>query len=362
MGDWWISNPFKEEYFEPASLSISEKEKLLELASDTTLKNLFIGGMVNLPPIPTNKPGVEPKRPPKPVNITSLVKLSPLHANFIDVTWNCDYGQGYVIAVYLVSKIVSAELLKRMRAKGARQSDYTRGLIKEKLSEDADSEIATTSLRVSLVCPLGKMRMVTPCRASTCYHLQCFDANTFLMMNERKPTWVCPVCDKPAPFDSLMIDGYFQDVLRSSRLAPDSTEIQLHQDGLWSTLTLKEDKTEILALTTNKPNQPIEETISDDIEVIGESSSTSSKVEPKTVIEAVTVDLTLSDSEDDYREEDEKENIKTTPDSSNQTTSDEKCESGTTNRASLLASASNATTMKKTTSSDDDDVIMIDLT
>nr|CAD7260344.1 unnamed protein product [Timema shepardi] len=360
------------------------------------------------PPIPTNKPGVEPKRPPKPVNITSLVKLSPLHANFIDVTWNCDYGQGYVIAVYLVSKIVSAELLKRMRAKGARQSDYTRGLIKEKLSEDADSEIATTSLRVSLVCPLGKMRMVTPCRASTCYHLQCFDANTFLMMNERKPTWVCPVCDKPAPFDSLMIDGYFQDVLRSSRLAPDSTEIQLHQDGLWSTLTLKEDKTEILALTTNKPNQLIEETISDDIG------------EPKTVVEAVTVDLTLSDSEDDYREEDDKENIKTTPDSSNPTTSDEKCESGigkvelkevnphlcggrvenhlgkttlsspdrdsnlnlpvlssraqhdkrviqlrhrgTTDRASLLASASNATTMKKTTSSDDDDVIMIDLT
>nr|CAD7402410.1 unnamed protein product [Timema poppensis] len=48
MGDRWISNPFKEEYFEPTSLSIPLKEKLLELASDTTLKNLFNGGMVNL--------------------------------------------------------------------------------------------------------------------------------------------------------------------------------------------------------------------------------------------------------------------------------------------------------------------------
>ncbi|CAG2060797.1 unnamed protein product, partial [Timema podura] len=157
------------------------------------------------PPIPTNKPGVEPKRPPKPVNITSLIKLSPLHANFIDVTWNCDYGRGYVIAVYLVSKLVSAELLKRMRAKGARQSDYTRGLIKEKLSEDADSEIATTSLRVSLVCPLGKMRMVTPCRASTCYHLQCFDANTYLMMNERKPTWTNKL-DQPKEEETILDD------------------------------------------------------------------------------------------------------------------------------------------------------------
>lgn len=37
-------------------------------------------------------------------------------------------------------------------------------LVKEKLKEDADGEIATTELRVSLMCPLGKMRMTTPCR------------------------------------------------------------------------------------------------------------------------------------------------------------------------------------------------------
>lgn len=36
--------------------------------------------------------------------------------------------------------------------------------VKEKLNEDADCEIATTMLRVSLICPLGKMRMTTPCR------------------------------------------------------------------------------------------------------------------------------------------------------------------------------------------------------
>lgn len=79
--------------------------------------------------------------------------------------------------------------------------------VKEKLKEDADCEIATTSLRVSLMCPLGKMRMMTPCRATTCQHLQCFDASLFLQMNERKPTWNCPVCDKPATYDNLVIDG-----------------------------------------------------------------------------------------------------------------------------------------------------------
>lgn len=54
---------------------------------------------------------------------------------------------------------------------------------------------------------LVKMRLSVPCRAETCAHLQCFDAVFYLQMNEKKPTWLCPVCDKPAPYDQLIIDG-----------------------------------------------------------------------------------------------------------------------------------------------------------
>lgn len=54
------------------------------------------------------------------------------------------------------------------------------------------------------------MRMQIPCRASTCTHLQCFDASLYIQMNEKKPTWICPVCDKPAAFDALVIDGWAQ--------------------------------------------------------------------------------------------------------------------------------------------------------
>lgn len=55
--------------------------------------------------------------------------------------------------------------MKRLEAKGIKPDDFTRGLIKEKFkAEDADNEIATTVLRVSLACPLGKARMKTPCR------------------------------------------------------------------------------------------------------------------------------------------------------------------------------------------------------
>ena len=63
-----------------------------------------------------------------------------------------------------------------------------------------------TCVRV-LAVQLGKMRLMIPCRALTCSHLQCFDATLYIQMNEKKPTWVCPVCDKKAPYEHLIIDG-----------------------------------------------------------------------------------------------------------------------------------------------------------
>jgi E3 SUMO-protein ligase PIAS1/E3 SUMO-protein ligase PIAS2 len=218
--------------------------------------------MCQLPnPIPTNKPGVDPKRPPRPVNITPHVKLCPTVGNVIYVQWGTEYNRGFVISCYLVRKLTSSQLLQRMKSKGIKPADYTRGLIKEKFSEDADCEIATTLLKVSLICPLGKMRMSTPCRASTCLHLQCFDASLYLQMNERKPTWNCPVCDKPALYENLVIDGYFQDVVASNKLSSDDNEIQLHKDGSWSTLLNKQD---MCSIDTPVKTQKIE-VISDDI-------------------------------------------------------------------------------------------------
>ncbi|XP_055379728.1 E3 SUMO-protein ligase PIAS3 isoform X3 [Condylostylus longicornis] len=279
--------------------------------------------MCQLPnPIPTNRPNVEPKRPPRPVNVTSNVKLSPTVTNNVTVQWCPDFSRGYVFSAYLVRKLTSAQLLHRMKTKGIKPADFTRALIKEKLTEDADCEIATTMLKVSLICPLGKMKMSIPCRASTCSHLQCFDASLFLQMNERKPTWNCPVCDKPALYESLVIDGYFQEVLASALLGSDDTEIQLHKDGSWSTHVMK-NEAQILD-TSSKSVQKVE-VISDDLELIttepevkpksiapvtipiatvtptvtSNSNNNSNTNEPTSTTNNDTVDLTLSDSDDD---------------------------------------------------------------
>ena len=155
----------------PASISVKINSKLCPLPN----------------PLPTNKPGVEPRRPPRPINITALSKLSSTAPNTINVSWAVEPGAGYTVSVYLVESLTYKDLLDGLRAKGLRQPDYTVALIKEKLA-DKDQEIATTSCKVSLACPLGMMRMTNPCRASTCDHLQCFDAALYLQMNERKVT------------------------------------------------------------------------------------------------------------------------------------------------------------------------------
>ena len=70
----------------------------------------------------------------------------------------------WVVAIFLVVKLTSDDLLDRLKKKGTREPDYTRNLIIQKLNND-DDDVATTSLKVSVTCPLGKMRMKVRSRA-----------------------------------------------------------------------------------------------------------------------------------------------------------------------------------------------------
>ncbi|XP_008308786.1 E3 SUMO-protein ligase PIAS1-like isoform X2 [Cynoglossus semilaevis] len=268
------------------------------------------GKPCNLPGyLPPTKNGVEPKRPSRPINITSLVRLSTTVPNTIVVSWTAEIGRSYSMAVYLVRQQSSTVLLQRLRAKGIRNPDHSRALIKEKLTADPDSEIATTSLRVSLLCPLGKMRLMIPCRALTCSHLQCFDATLYIQMNEKKPTWVCPVCDKKAPYEHLIIDGLFVEILNSCM---DCDEIQFKEDGNWAPMRSKKEVQEVSSASYNNGLDGSCRTSS----VSDQQSSSSSpshrdgnsggkKVE--------VIDLTLDSSDDDDDDDDEAQHTQPPP-------------------------------------------------
>jgi E3 SUMO-protein ligase PIAS1 len=98
--------------------------------------------------------------------------------------------------------------MDRLLASHTKPASYSKQLVKEKLAiQDNDLEIETSTLKVSLLCPLMKCRIKTPGRSILCKHVQCFDVTSYLTMNEKKPTWVCPVCDRIAHYDELFIDG-----------------------------------------------------------------------------------------------------------------------------------------------------------
>ncbi|KAG8199008.1 hypothetical protein JTE90_001805 [Oedothorax gibbosus] len=188
---------------------------------------------VSLPnPVPLNRPGVEPKRPSKPVNLTSCAKLSPTVTNVVHITWTATYGRSFAVGLFIARQLTATSLLQRLKSNGVRNPDVTTAMIKEKLKQGQDAEIATTNLRGSLICPLLKTRMEYPCRAITCNHLQCFDGLNYIQMNEKKPKWICPVCDKSAPFKSLALDGLFIDI--SSKVPSDCKEVQFDEDGSWT--------------------------------------------------------------------------------------------------------------------------------
>ncbi|NP_001084972.1 protein inhibitor of activated STAT 2 L homeolog [Xenopus laevis] len=233
------------------------------------------------------KNGVEQKRPGRPLNITSLVRLSSAVPNQVSISWASEIGKNYSMSVYLVRQLTSAVLLQKLKLKGIRNPDHSRALIKEKLTADPDSEIATTSLRVSLMCPLGKMRLSIPCRAVTCSHLQCFDAALYLQMNEKKPTWICPVCDKKATYESLIIDGLFMEILNQ---CSDVDEIKFQQDGSWCPMRPKKEP--MTSPNTQYPH----------IEGTGVISKICSAIEGGETTrknKAEVIDLTIESSSDD---------------------------------------------------------------
>uniref|UniRef100_A0A8C1NP19 Protein inhibitor of activated STAT, 1a n=1 Tax=Cyprinus carpio TaxID=7962 RepID=A0A8C1NP19_CYPCA len=193
------------------------------------------------------------------------------------------FSQSYSMAVYLVKQLSSTMLLQRLRAKGIRNPDHSRALSKH--------SFMTVSAFVC-VTQLGKMRLMIPCRALTCSHLQCFDATLYIQMNEKKPTWVCPVCDKKAPYEHLIIDGLFMEILNSCL---DCDEIQFKEDGNWAPMRSKKEVQEVSASYNGIDGGCRTTVLEQNSQTNGNSGGNSKKVE--------VIDLTLDSSSEEEEDE-----------------------------------------------------------
>lgn len=91
--------------------------------------------------------------------------------------------------------------------------------------------MATSSI-LSLKCPLSTLRIEVPCRSTICSHNQCFDATSFLQLQEQAPTWTCPICNKVVTFENLQLDQYVDDILKSTPRSVD--QVTIEPNGKWS--------------------------------------------------------------------------------------------------------------------------------
>ncbi|KAM0448126.1 hypothetical protein ACHAQK_000105 [Fusarium lateritium] len=174
-----------------------------------------------------NKPGST-----RPVDITKALRLRPKYTNNVDFTYALTSKAGPSQKFYLVvniCKITSVEDLVDRIANGKRISIES---VKQELNAKAqDPDVVATSQVLSLKCPLSYMRLSLPCRGLSCTHLQCFDATSYLQLQEQGPQWQCPICYKSATFEQLAVDAYVKDIL--TRTSKSQETVTIEPNGEW---------------------------------------------------------------------------------------------------------------------------------
>lgn len=140
----------------------------------------------------------------RPVDITSALRFKPTsYQNTVEFTYALTTKR-YYMGVYLCKTVAVPVLVEQIRAHGKRISKAS--VVSELNSKANDPDVVATSQVLSLKCPLSYMRLDIPCRGISCTHIQCFDAGSYLQLQEQGPQWICPICNKSAPFEQLAVD------------------------------------------------------------------------------------------------------------------------------------------------------------
>ena len=86
------------------------------------------------------------------------------------------------------------------------------------------------------------------CRSSSCGHIQPFDAQVFLQMNQDKEDWMCPICGNHLGNSMLQLDEYFMEIIINY---PDLERISFDEKGGYFRSS-NDEKAKVLDLTAQK--------------------------------------------------------------------------------------------------------------
>ncbi|CAB4251860.1 similar to Saccharomyces cerevisiae YDR409W SIZ1 SUMO/Smt3 ligase that promotes the attachment of sumo to proteins [Maudiozyma barnettii] len=238
-----------------------------------------------------NKPGTA-----KPADLTNFI--SDNGSNVVEILY-AQTSKDFKATCYLVSEfspemLVQQQVLQRPKI----SRSVTLSFIKKTLSEESDDDFVTTSMILSLQCPISYTKMKYPAKSAKCDHIQCFDALWYLHSQRQVPTWLCPICSKVIHFEQLEISEYVEDIIRQS--SDDVEQVQINTNGDWIPIHEDEPNDE-----KEKPNTK------DEVKKEGTASLGSVATEDKHSHShggnADTVVISLDSEEEEEEEEEEPE-------------------------------------------------------
>ncbi|KEF61586.1 uncharacterized protein A1O9_03154 [Exophiala aquamarina CBS 119918] len=170
-----------------------------------------------------NKPGST-----RPADITHLIRKKGNYPNTVEMVYALTTKKFYLVVNLVQQKSIGTMVTELRHGKVISKEQVLREMRSK--AEDPDEIVATSSV-LSLKDPVAYTRIVTPCRSIGCNHNQCFDAASYLQLQEQAPTWTCPICSKPAPWENLALDQYVNDILSST--SRDTEAVTVTPDGRW---------------------------------------------------------------------------------------------------------------------------------
>ncbi|KAF4634608.1 hypothetical protein G7Y89_g3509 [Cudoniella acicularis] len=78
------------------------------------------------------------------------------------------------------------------------------------------------------------------------------------LLQEQGPTWLCPICNNPAPFEKLVVDEYVRNILRNVSRSVDQVTIQ--PDGKWDLHEKKETNSGVKGVASDDDEDLVEVT------------------------------------------------------------------------------------------------------
>jgi hypothetical protein len=215
----------------------------------------------------------------RPAKITKHIKPPP-HRNHIEMVY-LNTKETYLLYCYIVETVTCEEILQNVLHNAHIPVDATRNQIAREYNgmDDGDDDIIVETLSVSLRCPLTYARMKYPCKSIFCEHIQCFDALSFIQLQEQLPSWQCPICSKLVQVKDLAISDYYSEVLRMT--SDDIESVALQADGSWKEIVANESKDTPMETRPGPKSTSLENRIegSPDIEIISLGSESEAEEE-----------------------------------------------------------------------------------